>query len=288
MGSQLTDDQRRRGKELTRKIQEGKKDFKAKVAKMADLADKFSDIKNKLMNLEKEARAEEDRKAAALEARRALGLLELELAEVAARMKREATLLAEEVGRGREAAEELRELAGQCGVVEAREREQVMEVERAEVAREATQKARTRLQETLAKLTRKRDGLGGLVPALLERHRGVGRTELARQLAEVLHKIGQATEVNQKADDQFVTFSAEKTRLTHRHEELVANKEMIVDMINVLDTQRGEQILYTYRQLYRNFSAVFEELVPVGRAELLLTGCPAGDSDEGQLEAATS
>jgi hypothetical protein len=58
-------------------------------------------------------------------------------------------------------------------------------------------------------------------------------------------------------------------------------------MINVLDTQRSEQILYTYRQLYRNFSAVFEELVPAGRAELLLTGCPEGDSDEGRLEAAT-
>ena len=59
-------------------------------------------------------------------------------------------------------------------------------------------------------------------------------------------------------------------------------------MISQLDSKRSDQILYTYRQLYKNFATVFQELVPGGQAELVLLGGQddAATEQEG-LEAAT-
>jgi structural maintenance of chromosome 3 (chondroitin sulfate proteoglycan 6) len=80
----------------------------------------------------------------------------------------------------------------------------------------------------------------------------------------------------------------ERVQLTSRHTSLLANRTSTVDMISLLDSKRSEQILYTYRQLYKNFATVFQELVPGGQAELtLLGGQDAAATEQERLEAAT-
>ena len=138
-----------------------------------------------------------------------------------------------------------------------------------------------------SKLVNKRDDLGGVGPELIQRYKGKGRKELGKLLEKVLAKIKKCRGVNQKADDQFATFTKEEEKFSRRRDELVATKSEVQHTLAMLDHQKTEQILYTYRQLYRNFATVFKELVPAGQGEVLLTGDFETESDEQQLETAT-
>ena len=91
---------------------------------------------------------------------------------------------------------------------------------------------------------------------------------------------------NKKALDQFVTFTEENERLVDRHSHLMEDKTRILNMINVLDTKKSEQILYTYKQLYKNFEQMFSRVVPAGRGELILTGEFEGLTDAEKMEGA--
>ena len=144
-----------------------------------------------------------------------------------------------------------------------------------------------RLRMDYSKLVNKRDALGGVAPELIQRYKGKGRKELGKLLEKVLANIKKCSGVNQKADDQFATFTKEKEKLSRRRDELVATKDEVQDTLTTLDHQKTEQILYTYRQLYRNFAIVFKELVPAGQGEILLTGNFETESDEQQLDTAT-
>ena len=106
-------------------------------------------------------------------------------------------------------------------------------------------------------------------------------------LEKLLTKTRECRGVNQKADDQLNIFTKEEGKLSGRRDELVATKDEVENTLAVLDNKKTEQILYTYRQLYRNFATVFKELVPAGQGELLLTGNFDSESDGEQLEAAT-
>ena len=138
-------------------------------------------------------------------------------------------------------------------------------------------------------LVNKRDALGGVSPDLIQKYKGKGRKELGKLLEKVLAKIKKHRGVNQKADDQFVTFTKEKEKFSRRRDDLAATKAEVQNTLNMLDHRKTEQILYTYRQLYRNFATVFKELVPAGQGEVLLTGDFEAESDEQrqQLEVAT-
>merc|ERR1712055_138817 len=107
-------------------------------------------------------------------------------------------------------------------------------------------------------------------------------------LEELMTKTRECRGVNQKADDQLNIFTKEEGKLSGRRDELVATKDEVENTLAVLDNKKTEQILYTYRQLYRNFATVFKELVPAGQGEVLLTGDFEAESDEQrqQLEVA--
>ena len=104
---------------------------------------------------------------------------------------------------------------------------------------------------------------------------------MGKTLQKTNKNLKKYDKVNKKALDQFVTFTEENDRLVARLNQLADDKTRILDMINVLDNKKSEQILYTYKQLYKNFKQMFSRVVVGGKGELVLTG---GDM-EGLTEA---
>ena len=113
------------------------------------------------------------------------------------------------------------------------------------------------LKVLCSNLMNKRDALGGVAPELIQKYKSRSRRELGKLLEKLLAKTRECRGVNQKADDQLNIFTKEKGKLSRRRDELVATKVEVENTLAVLDNKKTEQILYTYRQLYRNFAMVF-------------------------------
>ena len=286
MSSQMTEEERGRCEGLTKEINETKKKYKTTYAKKEEMSKKMSLAEEELRTAEQELSSQEERARSCGETRRRLEVLVLELQEVEERRGREVAVLQRMVAREKELVVDVTKAAEQLEEDEARGVELRAEVERDVAARQAARETRVRLEATIARLVRKRDELGGVSPALVEKCRRVGRKELGRRLARLLQQARQAGSLNQKADDQLAQFEQEQAGLARRYQELEETKAKIEDMAAVLDNKKAEQILYTYRQLCRHFSAVFQELVPEGGAELLLTGAPGSAAEQEVLEQA--
>ena len=287
MNSQLTAEEKERCEELTRKIEQAKKDFKMAHVKKLKLAGEYQELVGKLKRAEEEFKAEHLKRKRREEAERALQLLEIELEQVSGTLSKEremqVAMQEREVKVARDVSKVEKELEG----LEAEEKRLsgIIAQEEAVVQKLLESAARLRLNHST--LVNKRDALGGISPELIQKYKGAGRKELGKMLEKVLSKLKKCRGVNQKADDQFFTFTKEEEKLSRRRDELVAAKAEVENTLAVLDNQKTEQILYTYRQLYRNFATVFKELVPAGQGEMLLTGDFGSESDEQQLEAAT-
>jgi len=143
------------------------------------------------------------------------------------------------------------------------------------------------LQKSIQKLSQKVNSLGGVQPAMLERYKNAKRTLLGKELQKINQKLKDFDNVNKKALEQFVTFTEENERLVDRLNQMTEDKTRILNMINVLDTKKSEQILYTFKQLYKNFKKMFSTIVPGGRGELVLTGETVGLTDADRMESAT-
>merc|ERR1719430_1488523 len=130
---------------------------------------------------------------------------------------------------------------------------------------------------TLKKLEAKLNGLGGVQPEMLAQLKNISRTQMGKTLQKTNKNLKKYDKGNKKALDQFVTFTEENERLVARLNQLAEDKARILDMVNVLENKKSEQILYTYKQLYKNFKQMFSRVVPGGNGELVLTG---GDMEE--------
>jgi len=143
------------------------------------------------------------------------------------------------------------------------------------------------LQSSVIKLSSRLNSLGGVQTELLDKYKDSSRNMLGKELLKINNKLKQFDNVNKKALDQFVTFTEEKGRLADRHDLLMEDKSRILNLMNVLDAQKSEQILYTYKQLYKNFEKVFSSVVPGGHGQLILTGVAQGVSEADRMEMAT-
>jgi len=240
-----------------------------------------------LKRADEEFKAENLKRKGREEAERALQLLDIELEEVKGTLLKEREMQAAAQERGVKVARDVIKIEKVLEELEFEEKRLsgIVAQEEAEVQKLLETAARLRLNHST--LVNKRDALGGIQPELIQKYKGASRKDLGKLLQKILAKIKKCRGVNQKADDQFDTFTKEEEKLSRRRDELVATKAEVENTLAVLDNQKTEQILYTYRQLYRNFAIVFKELVPAGQGEMLLTGDFETESDEQQLEAAT-
>ncbi|MEQ2181101.1 Structural maintenance of chromosomes protein 3 [Goodea atripinnis] len=105
--------------------------------------------------------------------------------------------------------------------------------------------------------------------------------QLFRKLEQCNTELKKYSHVNKKALDQFVNFSEQKEKLIKRQDELDRGYKSIMELMNVLELRKYEAIQLTFKQVSKNFSEVFQKLVPGGKATLVMK---KGDAEGSQSQ----
>ena len=113
---------------------------------------------------------------------------------------------------------------------------------------------------------------------------GKKKRELIAQLTKINEASKAYSHVNKKAAEQHATFANEREVLRSRKVELDKSDAAIRDLITTLDARKDEAILRTFKGVAAHFSAVFQELVPLGSATMSIK-TEGLDGDEGDDEA---
>ncbi|CAH2322529.1 structural maintenance of chromosomes 3 [Pelobates cultripes] len=131
--------------------------------------------------------------------------------------------------------------------------------------------------------------LGSLPQEAFEKYQTLSLKQLFRKLEQCNTELKKYSHVNKKALDQFVNFSEQKEKLIKRQEELDRGHKSIMELMNVLELRKYEAIQLTFKQVSKNFSEVFQKLVPGGKATLVMKkgdveGNQSQDEGEGSAE----
>ncbi|XP_053548973.1 structural maintenance of chromosomes protein 3 [Bombina bombina] len=131
--------------------------------------------------------------------------------------------------------------------------------------------------------------LGSLPQEAFEKYQTLSLKQLFRKLEQCNSELKKYSHVNKKALDQFVNFSEQKEKLIKRQEELDRGYKSIMELMNVLELRKYEAIQLTFKQVSKNFSEVFQKLVPGGKATLVMKkgdveGSQSQDEGEGSAE----
>lgn len=110
----------------------------------------------------------------------------------------------------------------------------------------------------------------GSLPADFDKHRGLAMGVLMKKLKKTNQSLQKYSHVNKKALDQFLSFTEQRETLSRRREELDSGAAAIRQLIDSLDQRKDEDILRTYKGVTKFFSEVFSELVPGGKASLVM------------------
>ncbi|CAJ0937278.1 unnamed protein product, partial [Mesorhabditis belari] len=124
----------------------------------------------------------------------------------------------------------------------------------------------TKREESVKKI---RD-LGSLPTEAFSKYQNLTSKQLDKKLSEALNELKKYENVNKKALDQFVQASSQKEDLTKRMEEQRKNEKAIENLLDVLENRKYEAILFTFKQVSKNFKDVFSKLVPGGRGDLVM------------------
>lgn len=127
----------------------------------------------------------------------------------------------------------------------------------------------------------------GSLPADFEKYRGIHQKTLVKNLKQVNGKLQEYSHVNKKALEQFMSFTEKREALQAQKDELETGAEAIRRLIDRLDMRKDEDILRTYKGVAKFFTEVFAELVPGGKAKLVMLKAKnrnPNDDDGGRLQ----
>eukprot|EP00189_Rhodosorus_marinus_P000852 CAMPEP_0113958638 /NCGR_PEP_ID=MMETSP0011_2-20120614/3580_1 /TAXON_ID=101924 /ORGANISM="Rhodosorus marinus" /LENGTH=1190 /DNA_ID=CAMNT_0000969621 /DNA_START=394 /DNA_END=3966 /DNA_ORIENTATION=- /assembly_acc=CAM_ASM_000156 len=110
----------------------------------------------------------------------------------------------------------------------------------------------------------------GSLPNDFEKFQGSSPDALMRQLKTTNGKLKSYSHVNKKALDQYMNFTEQRDTLQNRRKELDDGADAIHQLIDSLDTRKDEDIMRTFKGVSKHFAEVFKELVPGGKASLIL------------------
>jgi structural maintenance of chromosome 3 (chondroitin sulfate proteoglycan 6) len=160
------------------------------------------------------------------------------------------------------------------------------EAQAAEIRRnqEDLAKAIERHQRRLEKSTQKKAALQARKQDLVDSIRDLGavtdemktkfRNHTSDLIVKRLHKVNDSlkkyTSVNKHAFEHYRKSVKQREELENRRKELESSKKSIEELIDVLDMRKDEAIERTFKQVSKNFAAVFEKLVPAGRGRLVI------------------
>ena len=123
--------------------------------------------------------------------------------------------------------------------------------------------------------------LGSLPNESFEKYHKMNSKQLYKELNKCNTELKKYNHVNKKALEQFVSFSEEKEKLLQRKEEVDRGSQAIQDLMDALDNRKYEAIQFTFKQVSKYFSEVFQKLVPTGKAQLVMR---KGDADSDQSQ----
>lgn len=126
--------------------------------------------------------------------------------------------------------------------------------------------------------------LGSLPADAFEKYQKTQIKVLWNKLKSANEELKKYSHVNKKALDQFVNVSEQKEKLIKRKEEISKGHEKILDLMDVLEQRKQEAILFTFKQVSVNFSDMFKQLVPAGKAQLIMKK----EAKESESEESTS
>jgi structural maintenance of chromosome 3 (chondroitin sulfate proteoglycan 6) len=134
--------------------------------------------------------------------------------------------------------------------------------------------------------------LGSIPADSLRQYRDMAEPELMIEFENINASLRKFQHVNKKALEQFVAAIEQQKQLDDRLEEVDIGKRAIEELINHLDLKKDEAIRLTFKSIARHFASVFAELVPGGKAQLMIQASSADrnaaegaeDEDEGHEE----
>eukprot|EP00055_Hartaetosiga_balthica_P010100 m.41964 g.41964 ORF g.41964 m.41964 type:complete len:1241 (+) comp7032_c0_seq1:319-4041(+) len=129
---------------------------------------------------------------------------------------------------------------------------------------------RKQLDEKKEKVLDQINYLGPLRSGDYDAFTDISTSKLQNKLRKVNQNLQRFGHVNKKAMDQYISFSEQRDALTGRKDQQKSGHEAIVELIRVLDSQKNEAILFTFKQVSNHFAKVFKELVPSGDASLVM------------------
>eukprot|EP01094_Clydonella_sp_ATCC50884_P026727 TRINITY_DN7430_c0_g1_i4.p1 TRINITY_DN7430_c0_g1~~TRINITY_DN7430_c0_g1_i4.p1 ORF type:complete len:1203 (-),score=361.00 TRINITY_DN7430_c0_g1_i4:412-4020(-) len=120
----------------------------------------------------------------------------------------------------------------------------------------------------------------GAVPTEHEKYQGKPMKELLRILQRTTAELKKYPNINKKALTQFDRFTSQRDDQIRRSEELEESNAALMQLIATLDQRKDEAIERTFKGVAKEFNAIFSELVPQGRANVVMKMRPAqGDDD---------
>jgi structural maintenance of chromosome 3 (chondroitin sulfate proteoglycan 6) len=163
------------------------------------------------------------------------------------------------------------------------EREQLDSIEEEAKAMEKLANKRSLLLKKKEESMRKIRELGSLPADAFDKYQGLPLSQLWKKLHKCNTELKKYSHVNKKALEQFVNFSERKETLTSRKEQLDRDYQSIIDLMDVLEQRKYEAIQFTFKQVSKNFSDVFQELVPNGKGQLVMKRAeelPSADTED--------
>lgn len=123
----------------------------------------------------------------------------------------------------------------------------------------------------------------GSLPSDFEKYKSTSEEALLKKLKQVTSSLKDYSHVNKKALDQYISFTEQRATLQERRDELESGATAIRQLIDSLDRRKDEDIMRTFKGVSKYFAEVFAELVPGGRASLIMLRSNDIEDDGGSI-----
>jgi len=124
--------------------------------------------------------------------------------------------------------------------------------------------------------------VGLLSEDILNKFSDLSSEDLLGKLTNTTIDISKLTNVNKRALENYRKFNDKEIELENRAHELMISKNSIQDLIEKLKSQKTTAVDETFKKVSENFVHVFEKLVPMGTARLIIQRNEGLDDDSMQ------
>jgi len=147
---------------------------------------------------------------------------------------------------------------------------------------EKTMVKRSTLISRREELQQKIREVGLLSEDILNKFSDLSSEDLLGKLTNTTIDISKLTNVNKRALENYRKFNDKEIELENRAHELMISKNSIQDLIEKLKSQKTTAVDETFKKVSENFVHVFEKLVPMGTARLIIQRNEGLDDDSMQ------